>query len=541
MKIIGIDMDIIKKILLFACMILCIPFNIYTSDIYNMSLPEASYEEDIDKIYLLMMDGADINEEDEDGHTALHWACKKDFINIATILIQNGADIDQKDKCDDTALHYACIHGYTDIIKLLIDNDADINAQSRGGNTALHYACKKGFINIATILIQNGADINQKDKCDDTALHITCRCGHTPFHKTFIDGHIDVAQLLIKEGAHINAQNDNDDTALHYACEGGYIELVKILIDKGADIHIQDKDGHTALHKTCIRGHAGVAQLLIKGSAHINAQNNNDDTALHYACEGGYIELVKILIDKGADIHRKNKDGNTALCNAWVYSNITTQSIDIMRLLIIKGADIDALHINLILNHNADTYIYLVRSLIERDIHPIENLDSLLSTIQKYAENLNDQNRKEEIKKLFTYYRNLEKKSSSDMTIDNYYIDAGYLLKRSAIRKNNTLLYNYLRSYAYRRSVLPHLYKHMKMINYNTRRFSPLKYYVTDQYTYNSNMVDNNTMQENIRKLADYARTKKLNNIDTALRHAYMAENNTFSDIDIVCTHKSTK
>ena len=73
-----------------------------------------------------------------------------------------------------TALHWACENGHAEIVSLLLDNNAKMDIQERNDNmTALHFAIP--FTEVAELLIVAGADVDAKDNdgvscidmCDD--------------------------------------------------------------------------------------------------------------------------------------------------------------------------------------------------------------------------------------------------------------------------------------------------------------------------------------------------------------------------------------
>jgi ankyrin repeat protein len=51
--------------------------------------------------------GADKDMKDEEGRTALHFACGYAELKCADILLEAGANVDAVDKNSNTALHYA--------------------------------------------------------------------------------------------------------------------------------------------------------------------------------------------------------------------------------------------------------------------------------------------------------------------------------------------------------------------------------------------------------------------------------------------------
>lgn len=69
----------------------------------------------------LLQGGADKDEKDDEGRTALHFACGYGEIACSQELIKAGADVDAKDGNDNTPLHYAAGYGQAEAIKLLLD------------------------------------------------------------------------------------------------------------------------------------------------------------------------------------------------------------------------------------------------------------------------------------------------------------------------------------------------------------------------------------------------------------------------------------
>lgn len=89
---------------------------------------------------LLAQDGADVNESDEEGRTALHFACGYGEAECAKALLDAQADVNRKDKNNNTALHYAAGYGQADMVKLLLDKKADKDIKNDDGKTAKEVA-----------------------------------------------------------------------------------------------------------------------------------------------------------------------------------------------------------------------------------------------------------------------------------------------------------------------------------------------------------------------------------------------------------------
>lgn len=93
-------------------------------------------------IFQLLVDNSDINIQDKNGNTPLHYASMH-TIDIVSILIKNGANVNIKNKLGETALHVACKKSDNgEIVKFLVENGADIDVLNNSGHTPLYIAHK---------------------------------------------------------------------------------------------------------------------------------------------------------------------------------------------------------------------------------------------------------------------------------------------------------------------------------------------------------------------------------------------------------------
>ncbi|XP_030844004.1 myotrophin-like [Strongylocentrotus purpuratus] len=94
------------------------------------------------EINIFMSQGADVNEGDNDGWTALHRAAQKGHLDVTKYLISQGADVNKLTQNDLTDIRLAIQHGNTSIIEKLVSEGADLNVQSTDGQTCLHEAIR---------------------------------------------------------------------------------------------------------------------------------------------------------------------------------------------------------------------------------------------------------------------------------------------------------------------------------------------------------------------------------------------------------------
>jgi ankyrin repeat protein len=99
-------------------------------------------------------------------------------------------NIDNQNENGDTALIRASSRGHTEVVKFLIKEGADVNTKDIFGNTALTLASLGGYIEVVKLLLEAGADVNAKDKLGYTALTLAR-----------INGRTEIIKLLKQHGA----------------------------------------------------------------------------------------------------------------------------------------------------------------------------------------------------------------------------------------------------------------------------------------------------------------------------------------------------
>jgi len=118
----------------------------------DKALWDAAWDGRTAVVELLLAAGADVNEKEAGGRTALHYAAWENHAAVIELLLAAGADINAKSNYGGTALHYAAEQGHASVVELLLAAGADVNAQSTAGWTALHYAASRGHAAIVELI-----------------------------------------------------------------------------------------------------------------------------------------------------------------------------------------------------------------------------------------------------------------------------------------------------------------------------------------------------------------------------------------------------
>eukprot|EP01035_Chromulina_nebulosa_P038182 gene38182-51568_t len=201
-----------------------------------------------------------MREADCHGQSPVHAACSarsRGDPAVLTLLVERyGADVHCSDDNGSSALHYACANGFVDIIRMLVrDYGMSVEATDREGKTPLFYAAYNGFLTAAVALVQEfRADVRHRNPSDWTALHCAARKGHAS-----------VVSFLAKDcGADVDTRNYVGKTALHYAAEHGHADVAAVLVRSGCCVTLTDVSDSNALHYACHRGgDPAVAEVLL--------------------------------------------------------------------------------------------------------------------------------------------------------------------------------------------------------------------------------------------------------------------------------------
>jgi ankyrin repeat protein len=177
----------------------------------------------------------------------LQQAIVSERTEIVKYLIDNGADVNFQDSQGKSALHFAFdkLRPNSEIIKILLDTkDINVSLTDKDGMTFLHryvlISCENSdavaMKERLDLLVGYKIDLNQRDKLGKTPLH------YAVSYQTRY-----VIEKLLTIGCDINSQDNNGNTVLHLLIKSHRSwEAVELLLKYQPNLRMKTCDGKTA-------------------------------------------------------------------------------------------------------------------------------------------------------------------------------------------------------------------------------------------------------------------------------------------------------
>lgn len=280
----------------------------------------------------------DVNEGTvNEGVTPLMMAAAKSQQTCVKALLNAKASIDLRSRNGCTALMFACRYvDFTFTVNELIQRGASVNLFTFGeGATALMYAADGGLTEVAKVLLEAKADATRAISNGETALHMAAKGGQVEVVKMLI-ALPGVLQIIDRKS------DDTGLTALMMASDYGQTATVAVLLAAKAQVNQQNKQGETSLYLACADGHDETVSELLRSDADHALPDHNGRTCLIVACNNSHVQTVQLLLAHGASVNAVDKEGTNALMATCLFDRAGELDAQIIKLLILNKADIDA-------------------------------------------------------------------------------------------------------------------------------------------------------------------------------------------------------
>ncbi|NWT74020.1 MYPT2 phosphatase, partial [Prunella himalayana] len=224
-------------------------------------------------------------------------ACIDENLDMVKFLVENGANVNQQDNEGWTPLHAVASCGYLNIAEYLISHGANVAAVNSEGEVPSDIAEEAAMKDLLLEQVKKqGVDLELSRKEEEQQMLQDAR-------QWLNSGRIeDVKQP--RTGA----------TALHVAAAKGYSEVMRLLIQAGFNLNVQDNDGWTPLHAAAHWGVKEACSILAEALCDMDIRNKLGQTPFDVADEG-LVEHLEML-QKKQTVLRSEKETRNKLIEA---------------------------------------------------------------------------------------------------------------------------------------------------------------------------------------------------------------------------------
>jgi ankyrin repeat protein len=318
-------------------------------------LADAVMAGDLAAVEALLAEGADVNDKQLNGSTALHWAVYHDDLELAQRFIEDGANVQATTREGITPLHLASLYGNPDMVSSLLEAGADASSRGPAGETMLMLAARNGNPETVHLLIDAGADVTAFETIRGTTALMWAVERKNP----------EAVSVLLEAGADVSAMSARAGTPRPYMSNRVGAETVR---------QVQERIRREALGLPPAEpaggrggrggggqgggafaggfgggGFGGGGQGGQNNAAEDDAEGEDDGpvaglsggdggglTALIFAAREGDLQSARLLIEAGADVNQTTYFGWTPLLTATYNRNY-----ELGGFLIESGADVN--------------------------------------------------------------------------------------------------------------------------------------------------------------------------------------------------------
>ncbi len=248
------------------------------------------------------------------GDTALMFAARVGDLSSAKLLLAAGANVNDADAWGISAMVLAAHAGYRELVDYLLETGADPSS-SAAGFSALHIAIMRRDERMAAALLARGADANarlgtwtptrRQSKDWNFAPELV---GATPFWLAARFAQPGMMRLLLKHGADPKVVHRVDYTADALVTERRTLATTALMAATG-----MGAGGTAWVQPSRVEREAPMLEavkLAVEAGVDVNAANTDGRTALDAAQALKYQTVVAFLVERGARGERKPPNKN---------------------------------------------------------------------------------------------------------------------------------------------------------------------------------------------------------------------------------------
>jgi len=253
---------------------------------------------DVESARFLLAAGADANDAQPDGVSALTLTAHSGNGQVATLLLEHGADPNAA-AAGYTALHAAVLRSDAALVRALLAHRADANARITKGTPMRRDTTDW---NLPATLIGATPYLLAAKFLEPEIMKLLADAG-SDVRLTMPTG-ADAVMLAAGMGSNRTASRRGIETIDFGKVEpeSRVRETVAMAIELRGDVKAASQTGDTAMHVSAALGHDSVVRLLAERGASVTVENKRGMTPLDAATNGSTTGAVRSAAPAGADL-----------------------------------------------------------------------------------------------------------------------------------------------------------------------------------------------------------------------------------------------
>ncbi len=241
----------------------------------------------VEMVKAIIAAGADVNQRDQYGLSALMHASFDERLDILQALLDAGANVDLRDDKGRTALAHATRCYSNKSLILLMNAGADLNILDFNHLTLLHHAARRGSYNCVNHLLQF-IDVNVRDRRMMTPLSyaVSQYFDNTKCIKILLDNGASVSTEVLKITNNLT------------------LTLLQMFVDAGLRVNEPDEKGDLPINVISLKTTPFTAEylrILIEAGSKVDSIGSDGRNPLQHAVEKDDHKAIDILMQNGAD------------------------------------------------------------------------------------------------------------------------------------------------------------------------------------------------------------------------------------------------
>lgn len=250
---------------------------------------------------------------DQAGNSLLMLALRHHHQDTAAWLLERGANLQQQNRHGETALHQMVDDQQPGFARWLLDSGADPDLQNNAGKTPLHLAVEKNDAALVDLLLSHKANPALRDKKNQTPLekaNVRQRVGIIAVFDRYgirlQDGTLQHRLLAAQE-------SDLQATPLEIAVERGDLALVEALLKDARSPWQPNHGGHTLVTLAAQQKNTAVLKKLLHAAKGAGMTGPRGNSALFFAIAANQQANVALLLNSGANPLQENDESKTVV------------------------------------------------------------------------------------------------------------------------------------------------------------------------------------------------------------------------------------